>query len=510
MSKVPLSLRAPFRYLLIGIPLLVLIWLGGVDVLTEVQRHVILSALLLFHVTLEIVHERIRRPDWWFLSPPTLASLLTFAIPFGLTNILFFGSTYETYVFSTRSLSFSWLNMAIAYAVVASIFMWIGYHSKFGKRIGERTRNWLNRRTILKPYWQPFYLAVIGLFALSTVSKYLLLQAGAYGYGGAGGIPALQQYLIWGKDLSAVCVLVVAIDVFSDRSGKNVRLTAMLASMVIIDVFWGVLAGFKTQVVFPLIIVVGGYYLSRRHLPKMGLVAVGVALFVAYSVVGPYRRSLSAEGRSGSSRIEVLSQVIAGSGGVGYGAPSAGFELIEPKVFFTSVSARLNLTGVAAAAVRYGDEHSGAGREDYVGPRLETILTSPARAVIPRLVWANKPTVSTIGRWFRRNAWGGPGPGTTSVGMSTVGYLYIAGGVGAIAACFLLLGGIQRFVRTAFLSSGGGGLIVYLGLLMPLVKVPNAFDTVIIDIIRLTPLLLAVQYIVIRSRRDGATGLARS
>ncbi len=77
-------------------------------------------------------------------------------------------------------------------------------------------------------------------------------------------------------------------------------------------------------------------------------------------------------------------------------------------------------------------------------------------------------------------------------------YLYFAGGLLVVLAAFFFVGVWQRILYEEFLFAGAGSMIVFVGMLMPLVKMPHSFYSLIIYVIRMVPLLLIAQVALFR------------
>ena len=82
--------------------------------------------------------------------------------------------------------------------------------------------------------------------------------------------------------------------------------------------------------------------------------------------------------------------------------------------------------------------------------------------------------------------------------MSAFTYLYFAGGAVAIILGFFAVGIMQRAVFDGFRQFGLGGMVVVFGLLGALSNIDSAFDTLIVALVRLTPLLVLLQFVLLR------------
>jgi hypothetical protein len=90
----------------------------------------------------------------------------------------------------------------------------------------------------------------------------------------------------------------------------------------------------------------------------------------------------------------------------------------------------------------------------------------------------------------------------SSTAMGPVTYLNFAGGPLAVVIGFFVIGIIQRTLFDGLRSFGGGGLIVFFGLLRSLVLIDSAFNTIFTTIIRLIPLLMMAQYLLFYRTRS--------
>lgn len=495
-DPVPLLATTGVRYVFVPVALVVLVLLGGSDRMSEPRRLIFLSVLLLVYLGSEILCERHRRPRVWFLSYPTLTSVVSFALPFALTNVVFW-TPFRDYYFR-RGVSFELLNKVVALALVAALCLWIGYRASLGKKMAQSLRRLLSRWEVIKVSFRPMYIVVVTIVVITTVIRYVMVQNGMYGMMKLRKPPAqLAMYLNWMRGLGQVCLLVITIDYFSEQGPKSGKGT-ILVLVLMNELLWAFLTGFKARAVFPIAVLGVGYAVVRGRIPKGAIVAFIAALFVTYSILEPFRQAIGDNAfnrRSVGSAVTMLSKIALGKSRYGASEQSRSTRVTT----WMRIIDRTNQTGMGAIAVWFEDEKNARPEVEAAGPRIETILTSPLRAVIPRFLWPDKPTVRTLGEWFRIHGVGGPVDSKTAIGMSIVGYLYIAGGIGAIVVCFLVLGLMQRVVLDAFLPLGGGGFLVYAGLMSIFIKLPSSFDPIIINLIRLVPILIFVQYFMFKS-----------
>jgi hypothetical protein len=83
----------------------------------------------------------------------------------------------------------------------------------------------------------------------------------------------------------------------------------------------------------------------------------------------------------------------------------------------------------------------------------------------------------------------------TSIGMSAFVYLYFAGRTPAVFVGFFIIGIAQRaLAERCLLIPSAGGLILFLILLGPLTMINSVYSSIIINLIRLLPIALFIQY----------------
>jgi len=150
------------------------------------------------------------------------------------------------------------------------------------------------------------------------------------------------------------------------------------------------------------------------------------------------------------------------------------------------------MTYIASLGIEFADTRPlPAGSPAF----LQDIFLAPLYAVVPRALWESKEG-SRHGLWYYREVMGIE-QGETSVGMSPFTYLYFAGGGLAVALGFLAIGIIQRAWAERFLvSNTAGALVVYLAGVRLLGNPDSVYYSMIVDLLRLVPAALALQYVI--------------
>ncbi|QDG51681.1 hypothetical protein FIV42_13250 [Persicimonas caeni] len=451
-----------------------------------------LTLLLLVYLGIEIWFARREHPSRWLVNPAVMASFATFALTLGFTNfVLFVPEVAKARMWQYQLFGFQWLSLATLMGMVAAFGMWTGFHLNLGKRLGVRLRrsSFLIRvlHTEVRLRW---WFVIAGIVA-SVGSRLLLVQLGAFGYSAdISQLYALGPYLFYINlfaDLGMLSLVGIALYYFASDYPRPFTL-GLLLGVLGAEIFFGLLSGFKGAVVMPIIVVGVCYYIVKGRVPKMQILAAFALVFLAYQIVEPFRQlrvsDSSFDNQSASYLTDTITGIASGKVDTGYSADVSDTAI--------EVLARKNTTAFAAMAMR-AKEDGVIKHKSQVFQR--DLLLSPAYAVIPRLIWRSKPT-QDIGEWYNRVVLGNPF--RNAVGMSPVGYLYIAGGALAVLLGFLVLGLTQRVLLEGFLFAGAGGVIVFLGLLDNMVRIDNAFYAVFVEMIRYVPLLFVAQLLLFR------------
>jgi hypothetical protein len=232
----------------------------------------------------------------------------------------------------------------------------------------------------------------------------------------------------------------------------------------------------------PFIIVGLCKYYQQRKFPIWVVGAVFISVVAGYTVIEPFRiiryQDPGFEGRTVSGIYRSMLDRDS------FYEPTRDDLLSIPLKFIS----RINLTYVGSLGIEYAE---GGALPDGSPDFLKNIFLSPAHAVVPRIVWENKP-YQDIGLWYTRVVLGHNT--LTSTGMGPFTYLYFAGGIISVLLGFFVVGVVQRTWWDAFFHRGSGSALLFFGMLGTLVVVDSAFDSFFISLFRMTPLLLIVQY----------------
>jgi hypothetical protein len=254
----------------------------------------------------------------------------------------------------------------------------------------------------------------------------------------------------------------------------------LLGLVFIYELFFGFLSGFKSSVVMPFVIVGLVYYALKNRIPRMAIVGVLVSVVVAYAVIQPARTARVASGATGGT--DVGSIIALGKAGMESGS-------VPQQMIFMDVLDRFNVTFVGSQGIEYAALHHPLppGSPAF----LEDILTAPVAAIVPRFLWTGK-SIDDKGLWYTVVVRGQNVISASAMGMVT--FLNFADGPPAVIIGFLLIGIMQRALFDGFRNRGGGGFIVLFVLLGTIADIGESFSSLLINTIRMVPILIMVQY----------------
>ncbi len=460
--------------------------------LSQESYFVFLSLLLVSYLAAEVWNLRRLRPDLWMANPVVLTSFFTFAVAFGATNFLFFlpDPQAQRLLGTLWPMDFGWANAAVTLALVGAFAMWRGYHSGLGPTTARTMRRFDLYQKILRREYAVRMPTILLMICVSMLCRFGQMMLGIYGYSstaaGLSSAASYSQYLNMGESLGKLALLALALHYFFRAAGHR-RVGILFFIVFFLETLFGVLSGMKLQVVFPFVTVLLVSFLAKNRLPRLLLAAAILSFVLSYQLVGSFRSARYNDPNFRNTSVTSIFQTA-----LGLQAGDAASGTVKKVPVGLRIAARLNATAVASRAVEFRDQ----GRVISEDPKfLENLLLAPAYALIPRMLWPSKP-YEDLGQWFNEIVLGHSFQ--SSVGMSPVGYLYFAGGVLVVLAAFFLVGVWQRLLYEEFLFAGSGSLIIFVGMLMPLVKMPHSFYALIVYVIRMVPLLLIAQFALFR------------
>jgi len=468
----------------------------SIDLITNSQGLVAYTLLLLGYLYAETRNLWKSETHLFWINPVVLASIFTFVMAFGVTNVLYFMPEDVVGLVGLEPVATPWMNQLMLLVVLGACAMWLGYSSGVGRNIGRM----LQRSRVLRKWVSSSVRvnmpALYAYLAISLMTRLLAIKLGLFGYSSnydqaiAGA--AYTQYLTMAQSLGQLALVGVAMRCFAPpRSALSDRRLIWL--VLGYEVVFGFLSGAKSAVVMPFIIVGIVHYSQRNRFPRWLIPAVVVGVMAAYAVIEPFRVARSEDPGFVDTNLGSIAATMISASSMdaddGGGRASTGLSFL----------ARSNLTYVASLGIEYAANNELPADSPKF---LDDILLAPAHALIPRYLWGSK-SLQNLGFWYTNQIMGLDMISAT--GMSPFTYLNFAGGPLAVILGFLMVGILQRGLFDGLRYFGGGGLIVLLGLLGTLVNIDSAFNSFFVAIIRFLPILVVAQYALVeRPRRPCA------
>jgi hypothetical protein len=457
------------------------------ELATEAEGLIIYSTVLVTYLACEcLILWNTQRKLFW-INPVVLASIFTFVVSFGATNVLYFLPDDLLYQVSIPGNVTVSMNRLMELVILGAVSMWVGHGSKAAKVLVSR----IQQSQVLRKWMRSSVdvnMPVVGIFAIiAIVSRLLAIQVGIFGYASSYdqliAAAAYTQYFSMADGLGKVALLGLALQTYSTNPSRLTHQLVLL-SMLTCEVAFGFLSGFKSAVVMPFLIVGVVYASQRGSLPKWLLPSIFVSVFSAYAVIEPFRAARNWDDTFEGTSITSISKTL-------YGAHS---DYSSSDSTIVNILARSNFTYVASLGIEY--TAASALPEDSPDFASDLFL-APLHAIIPRFLWQEK-SLQTIGLWYTQVIMGLDIVSAT--GCSPFIYLYFIGGAVAVVVGFLVVGVLQRTVFDGFTHFGGGGLIIVFGLLSALTTIDSAFNGLFVYLIRMTPLLFIVQFLMLKRR----------
>ncbi len=446
------------------------------------------SILLILYFYIELSHLAITQHKLFWINPIALASIFTFLIPFGITNILYFLPESELEIILFDSDVTLWMNKLMMLVILGGVAMWIGYNSFIAKKLGQITKQILIKRRWIRDSNNINMPMIYILILISLLAKLIAINSNSLGYqvdlDKQAEANDYAMYLTILQSLSSLVLLLVAMKCFSiDSAHSNYESTLLL--ILFYNVAFGFLSGMKGSVIMPFIVVGLGYYSQKNKFPIWLFPVVLISIVFAYKVIEPYREAVQYNSKSSNSVNEIASTML----------ENTNKSDSKAAVNYLAVLTRQHLTHDAAYGIEYAEYETLS--ED--SPKfLTNIILAPLHALIPRFLWKDKPT-DNLGLWYTNEVIGKAFQSSTA--MSPFTYLNFAGGPLAVILGFLVIGIIHRTFFDGLKHFGIGGLIILFGLTGTLALVDNGYNNFFIAIIRNFPILIIVQSLLLRRSR---------
>ena len=452
---------------------------------------VLQTLLLLVYLALEISRVRRLHPVRWLINPAVFCSLMTFLLGFCISNLLYF--LPEVLVGPVEEVTAS-MNKLMFLVMVGALAMWLGYWSPLAARLAVWGSLVRFRTRIFKFDAEPKAWVLPGLVLVSLVSRLLMIRLGIFGYSSNYErlieAASYTQYLSMMSSLGTLALVIATLQYYSPHQDRRAR--NWFLGIFICELIFGFLGGFKTSVVMPFIIVLLCQYLRIGLISRHLLIAIPLALVVAFAVIEPFRAAKNFHLKYGDGFDSTSLTNIANTMSVATLAAATADVTEEQVSIIVKIMSRSNLTHVGSLGIAFADDHENlpAGSPDFLGG----IIFAPLHAWIPRLLWEGKP-IWDQGLWYTHTVMGYSHNSSTAMGLFT--YLYFAGGVIVVFGSLFFMGLIQRllfFVTRPWMSASGA--TVFMAMLSTTSMIAEgAFNGVMVSLV-----LILTAFIYLRIR----------
>src|SRR5438552_18352753 len=112
----------------------------SMDLITDSQGLVVYTLLLLGYLSVEFKNLWGRETDLFWINPVVWASVVTFAMAFGVTNVLYFMPEDMVFLVGIALIATALMNHLMLLVVFAAWAIWAGCWSRAGRGIALRWR----------------------------------------------------------------------------------------------------------------------------------------------------------------------------------------------------------------------------------------------------------------------------------------------------------------------------------------------------------------------------------
>lgn len=450
---------------------------------------IIKTFYLLSFLTYEIISYKRLDPTDWLINPFVLASIFTFILGFGITNIIFFLPPEITSNYLYNKLGpepFGIMSKAMNSVIFGAIAMWFGYKSRWGLKLYKfLLNNIFDVRKFLRRSFELNYLFIYLILILSIIFRIVAINLGVYGYSqtqeanvaAAGIIQILYYFGIF----SNLALLAVSLSYYVRKESK---IKYLMVLIIIVELFFGLLSGMKSAVVVPVLIPLLSYLIINKKIKKSLIMVSIVLVIIAYIIIEPFRILRNMDLAFKSEPVYILSTMV---DSYQLNKSRALTEKWSTDPIYIQLLKRNNYVMDASKAIEFKDERGLTQKDpDFIN----RLLTIPAQAFIPRAFWSSKP-LENIGAWFTVTVWNFDLLSSTA--MSPFGFLYFAGG-NLLVIIFFFIFGIMQKALFQFTRHGSGGILLFVGLLASVVMIDSAVNTIFVSWLRNYPIIIFLQY----------------
>ena len=152
------------------------------DLITNSQALVANTILLLGYLSIEAKTLWASEPALFWINPVVLASIFTFVMAFGVTNVLYFMPEEIVGLVGIAPVVTNWMNQLMLLVLIGAISMWSGYNSGIGHSMGRMLQRSYALHKWISPSVRVNRLALFAFLGISLFARLLSIELGLYGY----------------------------------------------------------------------------------------------------------------------------------------------------------------------------------------------------------------------------------------------------------------------------------------------------------------------------------------
>lgn len=445
-----------------------------------------------------------RKPQIYF-SPTVITATLVLMIGYGVTNILFLAPWFDLLplgVLDGEKIS-NEMSKLVLLAIIASIGLWIGKDCSISKYFFSE--NFLQLLDKVLPKTNKLRnWALIVILVVSILAKVVQENLGLFGYCSTyDSIMAGRNYSYYFAIFSNFGKLGIIISALSYFHGyKDRRYLLWILIFWLSETTFGVVSGFKTNILAPTLIYFLCYFLSSKNISVKSILIAGFTMVAMYSIALPfvdqYRENVIMSRNINEGTCSSIGSTISVAENINEPHHQSFLgESRAPKYLYSThdgsqvgkLLARFNYSFIGSYGLIYSDEKIGKLPNNI----LSDIVLSPIHAWIPRFIWQSKP-ISNLGIFYNQKILGAKT--NSSTGMGPITYLYMGGGVTLVFLGFLIIGMSQQaFFSLIFIEEKIIGKIIFLMLLTNFAFIESAVNSYVLDFFRLIPMWILITHI---------------
>jgi hypothetical protein len=470
---------------------------------------ILFNLILIFLSTFQILNLKKKYPKIYLVNPPVICTIFTFLIPFSLTNVFLIQSITEQIINGDNLYKLYFL-------IINSLnLMWAGYWSADY----FRSKNLcikiillkIQQHVVLKFFHVNFIIMFI-LFLFSFSAFIIMNLLNIYGYNSnqeSLGIYSHYRYVLQ-LALNVNYIILIILTLFLFKEKQKIKFKFFYLFFLSIFLLFGIFSGFKSDIFFPfLTIFVIFYILKNKFSFKFFFLTIFFLYFSYYSI--EYLRSNIAapETKKSFSNFQESLDIYSKYFNKTKKSNDTKTLLSELEYKTLKISERLNNFRDSIIILNFTDLNPDLLKNSETPKFLKSILISPIAAIVPRIIWKNKPT-NLEGAWAANVIYKAYceknnliySPITGSASMSSFLYLYFAGGIFVVFLFYFFLGIFQNIIFNLF-NPGKffAPTLIFLILLPKISLIDSAIYGIISFFFREFIILLIMQYFIFKKKK---------